>query len=74
MEQTIEPIFHLDFSMLSRAFNIFNRHMIHHYHQHLLTDNLDYWVDSFPHFSEKISRRLAEKGNLYSLHYVLYNI
>ena len=64
LEQTMGEIFHLDFSMLSRAVTIFNKHMLLH-HEHLVTNNLEYWKPWFPIFAESISAKLAEVGNIH---------
>jgi hypothetical protein len=52
-------VFNREYSQLSRAFNWFIRHMIDNF-AYLLTDNLDYWLPDFPHFSECIREKLAE--------------
>jgi hypothetical protein len=65
LEQTMRSELNLDFSMLSRAFKIFNRHMLENF-AHLLVDNLAYWSPQFPVFAECIRRRLsvASEGNI----------
>lgn len=64
LEHTMGEIFSMDYSMLSRAITIFNNHMLT-CHEHLLTDNLEYWKPWFPHFAESISKKLADVGNIH---------
>lgn len=63
-EQTMGQTFSLDFSMLSRAFKIFNKHILDKF-THLLFNNLDYWTDHFETFSNCIARRLSEVGDVH---------
>lgn len=64
LEQTMGEVFKLDFSMLSRAFKIFNTHMIQNY-AYLLTNNLEYWKPFFPTYANCIKQRLAEAGDIH---------
>ena len=64
LEQSMQPIFDLDYSALSRAVTIFNQHMLYH-HKHLVTDNLEYWSQYFPIFAECVREKLNEKGDVY---------
>jgi hypothetical protein len=62
---TIGATFGLDYSQLSRVLKIFNRHIMLDNFSELLTNNLEYWVDHFPTFAQKISAKLAEKGDIH---------
>ena len=64
LEHTMGDIFNLDYSMLSRAITIFNRHMLT-CHEHLLHDNLEFWKPWFPYFAQAISNKLGEVGNIH---------
>jgi hypothetical protein len=63
LEHILGNVFMLDFSQLSRAFKLFNNHMLEHF-SNLLTDNLAYWVPKFPLFARVISDKLYEKSGI----------
>ena len=64
LEATMARTFNLDFSQLSRAIKIFNNHIIKNL-SYLLTDNLQYWMQHFSIFSEKIRLKVSEKGDIH---------
>ena len=50
LQASTGQVFNLDYTALSRAFKIFNAHLLHH-HRQLLTNNLKFWVPYFPMFA-----------------------
>lgn len=63
LETTMSKEFDLDFSQLSRAFQLFNNYVLDNF-SYLVTNNLDYWVHWFPEFAEKIRSKLLEVGDI----------
>jgi hypothetical protein len=75
LEQTMQPIFKLDFSALSRCLKIFNNHILFH-HLHLITNNLEYWKPYFPMFpfvKDKKSYKIM-KNKICSKYYIVATI
>jgi hypothetical protein len=64
IEQTMKPIFFLEFSELCRAFKLFNSHLIDNF-SFLLTNNLEFWRPYFGTFAEAISNKLADVGDIH---------
>jgi hypothetical protein len=58
---TMSKVFDMDYSMLSRALSVFNKHMLR-FHKHLLVDNIQYWKNYFDSFAEKIPCKFIEFG------------
>jgi hypothetical protein len=61
---TMAQVFNLDYSMLSRAFAIFNENVLANC-KHLLIDNLAFWVPYLEDFAEKIRTKLSDYGVAY---------
>jgi hypothetical protein len=53
--------FHLSYSQVSKVFTCFIEYMTSNW-EHLLTNNMNYWLQFFPTFTEAIRKRCALKG------------
>jgi hypothetical protein len=62
--RTVCVTFDREFSQISRAWNFFVLHVLHHC-EHFLTDNLEFWRPQFAYFAARIRRKLYEKGDVY---------